>query len=217
MAESAIPNISHFVTSYNPEGKSVYLDTTNPPPPYSEDENHRIDYIYSLSASATGPVLKGDVDYKEHQTVAATPPHILFPTAGASAAVVVTVRFTFLFTAKKSGQLWKEIGPPIISLLLSVCHYIWEGNINWNCVDSLHQTAVISIRTRAWSRTAPTRLTTFSSLKGSLSWHWIAERSGSWRAGMFASSGLPCTLGRICLARKSLDLLLYVLELRVRN
>lgn len=98
MAGSSLPSISHYITSYNPEGTSVYLDVANPPPPYSKDENHRIDYIYSLSASPTGPTLKDDVDYKEHQTVAAQPPHILFPTAGASAAVVVTVRLVFYIT-----------------------------------------------------------------------------------------------------------------------
>lgn len=102
MAQSMLPNISHYITSYNPDGKSVYLDAANPPPPYSKDNHHRIDYVYSLSPSTTGPVLKDGVDYEEHQIVAATPPHILFPTAGASAAVVVTVSFTFYIISQRA-------------------------------------------------------------------------------------------------------------------
>jgi hypothetical protein len=113
MTKSNLPIISHYVTSYNPEGRSVYLDAGNPPAPYSEDENHRIDYVYSLSASMTGPALEDEVDYKEHRAVAATPPHILFPTAGASAAVVVTVSLTLCFTESTAAncEITSTCGP----------------------------------------------------------------------------------------------------------
>ena len=92
MAVPLLPEISHYITTNDSAGKSTYLDAPNPPPIYSRCLNYRVDYIYSALGSATGPVLTDRADYKEHQQVSTTPPHILFPVEGASAACVVTVR-----------------------------------------------------------------------------------------------------------------------------
>ena len=102
MAASMLPEISHYITTVDSAGKSTYLDAPNPPPVYRRRPNSRVDYIYSALGSATGPVLTDKADYKEHQRVAATPPHILFPVEGASAACVVTVSHYILPLRMKS-------------------------------------------------------------------------------------------------------------------
>ena len=91
MAAPLLPEICHYITTNDSAGKSTYLDAPNPPPIYSKRPNYRIDYIYSALGSTIDPVLTDRADYKEHHHVSATPPHILFPVEGASAACVVTV------------------------------------------------------------------------------------------------------------------------------
>ncbi|KAH8798528.1 hypothetical protein F5884DRAFT_715354 [Xylogone sp. PMI_703] len=85
------PEVSHHITSYEGEGKSTFLRAHNPPPVQRRGANSRIDYVYSTSGSASGPILAGQADYKQHQAVAATYPHAMFPAAGGSTAIFITL------------------------------------------------------------------------------------------------------------------------------
>ncbi|KUJ19386.1 uncharacterized protein LY89DRAFT_780332 [Mollisia scopiformis] len=88
--QTRLPEISHYITSYDPSGKSTFLAAPNPPLVQMNDPSMRVDYIYSTVGSATGPVLTDLVDYKNNQDVRNTTPHIMFPLAGGSSAVVAS-------------------------------------------------------------------------------------------------------------------------------
>ena len=90
---SNLPEISHYITSYDPEGKSTFLTAPNPPLVQQEAPSMRVDYIYSTPASTNGPTLKDLVDYKHNEEVRKTHPHVLFPLAGGSSVVVASVSF----------------------------------------------------------------------------------------------------------------------------
>jgi hypothetical protein len=91
--QTYLPEISHYITSYDPEGKSTFLAAPNPPLVQQSNPLLRVDYVYSTLSSATGPVLKDLVDYKNNEDVRRTPPYVMFPLAGGSAAVVACVSF----------------------------------------------------------------------------------------------------------------------------
>jgi hypothetical protein len=97
---ATFPQISHYITSYDPEGKSTYLDAPDPPRVFPSGPTSRVDYIYSAVGSATGPLLKDDIDCKAHQHVMAGPQPILFPVEGSSDACVVAVSHYLLPTSE---------------------------------------------------------------------------------------------------------------------
>lgn len=89
--QTPLPEISHYITSYDPMGESTFLAAPNPPLVQQSSDSMRVDYIYSTVGSPTGPVLTED--YKNNESVRSTHPYVLFPLAGGSAAVVATVSF----------------------------------------------------------------------------------------------------------------------------
>lgn len=90
-APNVLPEIAHYITTLDPEGKSTYINATNPPPACFATPSSRLDYVYSASGSAADPILKDDADYKEHQVVLGTTPQTIFPLAGSSSAIVMTI------------------------------------------------------------------------------------------------------------------------------
>jgi len=91
--QTHLPEISHYITSYDPEGKSTFLAAPNPPLVQQSNPFLRVDYVYSTVGSATGPVLTDLEDYKNNEEIRKTPPYVMFPLAGGSAAVVACVSF----------------------------------------------------------------------------------------------------------------------------
>lgn len=91
--QSIIPEISHFITSYDPQGKSTFLVAPSPPLVQQSNDSLRVDYIYSTVASPNGPVLTGMDDYRKNEDVRREHPYVMFPLAGGSAAMVASVRF----------------------------------------------------------------------------------------------------------------------------
>lgn len=96
--QSIIPEISHFITSYDPQGKSAFLAAPNPPLVQQSSDSLRVDYIYSTVASPNGPVLTDMDDYSKNEDVRREHPYVMFPLAGGSAAMVASVRFHIFST-----------------------------------------------------------------------------------------------------------------------
>jgi hypothetical protein len=88
---ATFPNFSRYITTFDAQGKTVYVNTPNPPPSFAPNAKSRVDYIYSAPASASGPLLADDVDLKEHQVVAAKPPYVLFPGPNGSSCIIGNV------------------------------------------------------------------------------------------------------------------------------
>jgi len=79
--QTHLPEISHYITSYDPEGKSTFLAAPNPPLVQQSNPFLRVDYVYSTVGSATGPVLTDLEDYKNNEEIRKTPPYVMFPLA----------------------------------------------------------------------------------------------------------------------------------------
>ncbi|PKK43191.1 hypothetical protein CI102_14059 [Trichoderma harzianum] len=88
--QSIIPEISHFITSYDPQGKSTFLAAPNPPLVQQSNDSLRVEYIYSTVASPNGPVLTDMDDYRKNEDVRREHPYVMFPLAGGSAAMVAS-------------------------------------------------------------------------------------------------------------------------------
>lgn len=91
--QTHLPEISHYITSYDPEGKSTFFEAPNPPLVQQTNAFLRADYVYSTVGSVTGPVLTDLDDYKNNENVRRTPPYVVFPLAGGSTAIVACVSF----------------------------------------------------------------------------------------------------------------------------
>lgn len=95
--QTQLPEVSHYITSFDPTREDTFLEAPNPPLVQQSNESMRVDYIYSTVGSATGPVLTDLADYKNNQAVRSTHPHVMFSLAGGSAVVIATVSFCLLY------------------------------------------------------------------------------------------------------------------------
>lgn len=88
-----MPEISYFITLYDPQGKSTFLVAPNPLLVQQGDDSLRVDYIYSTAPSLNEPVLTDMDDYRKNEDIRKKHLYVMFPLTGGSAAIVASVRF----------------------------------------------------------------------------------------------------------------------------